>query len=114
MDIKTQRYLSKIGKEIGSSYYKGVIKKENLYAQREMAERIAVNKSLPKEFRDNVKKKIKAGGYDHIREVVDEKKAREIENAIDYRVRKAIERGDIPNPRKDSDRDKFIKKVWKK
>ena len=114
MDIKTQRYLSKIGKEIGSNYYKGVIKKENLYAQREAAERIVASKSIPKEVRENIKKKIKAGAYDHTREFVDEKKAREIENAIDYKVRKAIERGDIPNPRKDRDRDKFMKKVWGK
>jgi len=114
MDIKTQRYLNRIGRELEDDYYKGLVKEEKLYAQRETAERLASNKSLPKEVREGIKRKIKAGEYDHTREVVDEKKAREIENAIDYRVRKAIERGDIPDPRKNkADREAFMRKVWR-
>jgi hypothetical protein len=105
--------LRRVGKEIGKGMKDSAIKKYNEMAEmKAAAESQKNNKKLPKWFREDVARRLDRGEYDKIVERVDPKKAREIEKAIDTKVKGYIKSGRLPDPKKAVKNDQFLKERY--
>src|SRR3990167_3407918 len=88
---------------------KKLFREENKFAQEKAKmEDVARNKRLPKAYRENAKRVLERGDLDRPQIVVDEKKSREYDKRVAYEVERAIRRGDLPEPKNDDQRRRFM------
>ncbi len=93
---------------------KKIFRKEDVYKdEREKMETLVKDKHIPKEAREKLKKVLGRGDLNVKRLVVDEKKSREYDKAIEYEMGKAIERGELPRPVIDSKMQHFLQQCRK-
>ena len=100
MDQRTQSVLTRIGKEAALKYRGMLIKKENT----SQGDKERVSEYLERNRRDNktdhktvsaLQDLMAKGAFDHSTKSVNENVAREIEKETEFRVKRAIERGEI-------------------
>lgn len=89
---------------------KKLFRNEDVYKdERERMETLVKDRRIDKSTRAKLKKILDRGDLNVKRLVVDEKKSREYDKAIEYEMGKAIERGELPKPVIDSKMQHYLK-----
>lgn len=104
--------LRMLGKEIPREQKLGAIKKEDVMAPRRanLEEYLRKNHNkLSPEQRASIERRLQSKAMNTPQEVVDEKKAAEIERRMEAVVKRKIERGELPDPNSKEIKDRYNK-----
>jgi hypothetical protein len=89
-----------------------LIKEEDVYEEeRDKMDKARRSGKFGKEMEDKMDKALGSETMYKKRQIIDPKIADEIEKIVDYRVKRAIRRGDIPDPKKDPKARQFLDKI---
>lgn len=111
---QTQKYLADLGNRIPEKLRKGSIQEVKQYQEEaEQLRQASKNPKLRKEQAEFLEKSAH-DAFQRTAQVVDEKKAREIDRWMDHQVKDAIAKGKIPPPKMDEWQKRLQKKHFSK
>lgn len=108
------REMLKFQQKMAQGRVKKLFKSEDVYREeRNKLESMSKDIRISPKGRDAVKRHMEENHaqLNKKRLVVDERRASEHDKFVEYNVKKAIERGELPKPKMDAQRERFIKRA---
>ena len=117
MTKETLRKLAKINDQVAKKYRHSFIRKEKPWEFEEDIVRMLLPMASPKEkymLEKAMDHPLMREKHDKVVERVNDETTKKMDEEVQWRIKEAIKKGELPDPKKDRSYHAFMRKIWGK